>query len=191
MRYAQELKELLRPLRVYDVDRGPSAAELEAEGAALDGLFAKLETVETEALPLTAMDTGLGKWEAILPYASPDRSPESRRRTIMALLRIDDSSFTEELLNATISGCGVPAAVREADEPLTVEVTFPGTRGEPENFELLRVRIEQILPCHLQVIYLFAYLLWWELEGLFAAWEELEAVGPVWDELERMGEEEP
>ncbi|MGN1002564.1 MAG: putative phage tail protein [Oscillospiraceae bacterium] len=190
MRYAEELKELLRPLGVYELDRGPGAAELEALGGALDGVFNRLESAETEALPLTARGTGLENWEALLPYAPASQSPEDRQRAIIALLRIDDSAFTVERLNATISGCGIRAAVAEAEEPQTVRVSFPGVRGVPEGFEQLRERIEQILPCHLQVNYGFAYLLWWELEILFRSWQALETVGPDWDTLEKTGEVE-
>lgn len=189
MQYAEELKELLRPLGVYDVDRGAGAAELETVGTALDGIFTKLEAAGTEALPLTATGTGLGMWEDLMPYVPASQSVEDRRRAIIALLRIDGSAFTADMLNATISGCGIRAVVEETGESQTVQVIFPGVRGEPENFTELCSRIEQILPCHLKVDYLLVYLQWWELESLFATWGALDASGKTWGALEKMGAE--
>ena len=51
---AEEMKELLRPLRVYDLEGPFLAGELAAMGAALDGVQQELEGTETESIPMTA-----------------------------------------------------------------------------------------------------------------------------------------
>ena len=190
MDYAYELKNLLRPLGIYDLDSGAGASELECIGGELDRIFSMLETAEQNANPLTAAVSGLQPWEALLPFAPASLTANDRRQAIAALLRIDGCSFTPDGLNRTIAGCGIRAVVRETAVPMTVEVSFPENRGVPEGFEELKVRLEQILPCHLEVEYAFAFCLWRELEGLFAAWKKLEAAALSWEELQRLGGQE-
>ena len=82
------------------------------------------------------------------------------------------------------------AVAEETAVPMTVKVSFPADRGVPENFEELRCRIEQILPCHLAVEYVFIYVTWAELELLFVNWNRLEAANLSWSALERCGGED-
>ena len=73
---------------------------------------------------------------------------------------------------------------------MTVLVSFPYNRGEPDDFERLRWRIEQILPCHLAVNYVFIYANWAEVEAIFASWKAMESGVENWRALERVGGEE-
>lgn len=184
MGYGEFLRDLLRPLRLYDLDSGDGSAELESEGEQLDGVYALLELALREGIPAGAQDAGLGAYEEILPFVPSYITPEDRRRAIAALLRIDMQSFTLQALNDTIAGCGIRARVAEADAPQTVRVSFPYNRGVPEGIEELKRRIEQILPCHLGVEYVFERLLWRELEAWFDSWAQLEAKAPSWEALE-------
>ena len=190
MDYSEQLRELLRPLRLYDVDGGLGGAELSAEGAALDGAYASLMETEAEFSPATASGWGLDRWEALLPFIPAYRTIADRRRAISALLRIDGASFTPDAINETIAGCGIRAVVQETDTPMTVSVSFPYNRGEPDDLEDLRERIEQIIPCHLNVVYIFVFVCWWELEALFSCWAEAEASSDCWREMERLSIEE-
>ena len=65
-----------------------------------------------------------------------------------------------------------------------VHVTFPYNRGIPENANKLSYRIEQIVPCHLGVIYDYLFTTWRELEGFFASWSEMEAAVKSWGQAE-------
>ena len=189
MDYAEDLRGLLRPLGIYDVDSGVGGAELAAVGGVLTEIFAMLETAEHESNPLTAENTGLTAWESLLPFVPFWLTQSDRRRAIAALLRIDGCGFTKAALNAAIAGCGIRAVVEERDTPMTVQVSFPYNRGEPDDFERLRWRIEQILPCHLAVEYLFIYAMWAEVESHFANWVAIEAAVGNWREIERVGGE--
>lgn len=80
---------------------------------------------------------------------------EDLRQTAAALLRIGGDSFTLAAMNDTIRGCGLPARVEETGDPLKVKVVFPETAGIPAGFSAVQDRIEEILPCHLQVEYQF------------------------------------
>lgn len=190
MDYAAELRAVLRPLGLYNVTGGAGAAEIAAVGESLTGVWSDLTHAERESNPMTAEDTGLAAWEALLPFVPAYPTGEDRRRAIAALLRIDGASFTSAAINDTIAGCGMRALVEEADTALTVRVSFPYNRGEPDDVEELKVRIEQILPCHLAVEYVFVNVLWSELEALFADWAAAEAEGYTWRQMERLGGED-
>lgn len=123
-----------------------------------------------------------------MPFVPLYVTAEQRREAIMALLRIDWASFTLAEINSTVAGCGVAAAISESETPETVTVTILGVRGVPDNFEDIAYRIEQILPCHLGIEYIFTFLIWQELEEWIADWAELEAVAPTWAALEAYAE---
>ena len=183
MSYGTYLKDLLRPLRLYELDSGDGAAELECEGEQLDAVFAALETAQRESVVATAEDTGLSAYEEILPFVPAYVTDKDRRRAIEALLRIDSRSFTPAAVNDTIAGCGIRALVEETDTPQTVRVSFPYNRGVPEDFAPLQKRIEEILPCHLGVVYAFIFALWQELERWLKTWREAESCG-TWSAVE-------
>lgn len=184
MGYCEYLKALLQPLALYALDDGPGAGEFHALGAGMDAVCAELTRIERESLLSTAQDEGLRWYEEILPYhpASPDL--ERRRAAIMALLRIDDGSFTLPAIRDTIRGCGIECQVKESSTPQTVEISFPGVMGEPERFAAIQSRIEQILPCHLAVSYVLQYLTWQLLEGYALTWNKIETAGLTWSGLE-------
>lgn len=184
MGYDSYLKELLRPVCLYDLDDGPGSAELEALGAAMDALAAELLRLEAESIPATAEDEGLTRYEQILPYRPAAPNLTRRREAIMALLRIDDGSFTPDGLQDTIRGCGIAANVAESDTPQTVEVSFPGVRGEPANFAALKARVEEILPCHLDVVYVLVYMTWQDMEDYGLTWQMIETKQLTWAMLE-------
>lgn len=188
MGYYQQLQQLLHPLRVYEPDSGASGAELFAEGEALDRVMEMLEAGEREAVPVTAVDEGLTAYEEIMPFVPSFSDTLQRRQAIMALLRIDWCSFTLEALRSTLSGCGVAVGLNESEIPETVEVVILGVRGVPDNFDDIAWRVEQILPCHLDILYVFTYVVWQELEQWMENWNVLEAKAASWDGLEKYKE---
>lgn len=189
MGYCDYLKNLLRPLGLYDLDSGPGAAELAALGTAMDALGAELEDLERESVVSTATGAGLDRYEAILPYHPAAGNTALRRAAVMALLRIDDAAFTLPAIRDTVRGCGIECQVEESATPQTVEISFPGLMGEPADFAGLKSRIEQILPCHLDVVYLLKYLTWQELEGYGLTWQGIETRALTWTGLECYQEE--
>lgn len=184
MGYSEYLKMLLRPMGVYDLESGYNVYELNTLGAALDKVCVALDVVLKEAAVPNAETFGLTKYEEILPKIPFYGDIERRRDAIQALLRIDDTSFTLKALNDAVLGCGLKAAVSETDKWYTVSVTFPEVRGVPPKFDKIKERIESIIPCHLNVIYIFTYIIWNELEEWFLTWNELEGAELTWDELQ-------
>ena len=183
MSCAQYLRDLLRPLGVYDLEAPFNGGELDVQGGALDGVLERLEEVEREVCLDTAESWGLENAASLFTRRPVAGQPRQLAAALAALLRIGGDSFTLAAINDTISGCGVPAVVKERGKGL-VSVSFPGVAGEPDNFEELKKIIEDILPTHLGVEYDFWYLTWSELEAHFQSWKEIEDLDLSWKGLE-------
>ncbi len=156
MSHGQNLRDLLEPLGVYRWEGTFQWGELQSQGAALDGVEAELESIQREMNLATAQAEGLDGVLALLGLEREEGAlAEDLRQTAAALLRIGGDSFTLAAMNDTIRGCGLPARVEETGDPLKVKVVFPESAGIPAGFSAVQDRIEEILPCHLQVEYQF------------------------------------
>lgn len=186
MSYAEHLKELLRPLGAYRLEGTVNGAELESIGAVLDGCAEELEELGREMILTTAASTGLEAIESLLTRKPLAATLEWRRAALGALLRIGGDSFTLAAVNDNLAGCGINAVAGETGTPGRVEVRFPDVPGIPDGFETLREIIEDILPCHLEIGYVYWYVTWAMLEARFATWRALEREGLSWGELEKL-----
>lgn len=182
MSFAEDLKNLLRPLGVYDLEGTINAASLEAKGAALDGMGGILEDLERESDLTRAESWGLECWRTLFGLLPATRDPGQLRESIWALLRIGAGNATLGAIRDTLSGCGLTVTVEERGTG-TVAVSFPGVAGIPENFSALKANIEEILPVHVGVEYLFDYVTWAKLEGYGWTFGDLSAM--TWEELEK------
>ena len=161
LKYEDCLTALLQPLGVYDLRSGTiNRGELAAYGKKLDGTAAELDHTAREMNLATAEDFGLERVEALLPYRPVCETVKQRREALAALLRINGDSFTTAAINDTLRGCGLNARAEEADRPGYVKVYFPDVAGIPEGFDQLRIIIEEILPSHLDITYVFWYNTW-------------------------------
>ena len=161
LKFEDYLAALLQPLGVYDLRTGTiNRGELAAYGVQLDGMEGELNHTAQEMNLTTAEDFGLERIEALLPYRPLCVTVEQRREALAALLRISGDSFTPEAINDTLRGCGLNARAEETGQPNCVKVYFPDVAGIPERFGQLRAIIEEILPSHLDVAYVFWYNTW-------------------------------
>ena len=178
--HAEKLRELLSPLGPYRSQGAYSAGELSCEGHALDGVLAALEELEREVMLDTAQGMGLEAIESLLAHRPMADTPQARRAALAALLRIGGDSFTLEAINDTMQGCGLNVLVREGDRPGYVKVYFPNMAGIPDGFDRLRVIIEEILPSHVDIEYVFWYNTWAEVAGRHPTWGEAADAGISW-----------
>lgn len=161
VRFEDCLVNLLRPLGVYDLRTGTiNRGELAAYGAQLDRQGEGLDHTAREMNLATAKDFGLERIEALLPYRPVCVTVRQRREALAALLRISGDSFTPEAINDTLRGCGLNARAEEGNQPGYVKVYFPDVAGIPEGFGQLRAIIEEILPSHVDITYVFWYNTW-------------------------------
>ena len=186
MNNAENIKQLLRPLGVYKLEDSYLGAELECVGAALDRMEEELERVQREMCLMTAREQGVERMARLFARRPVTGEPEQMAQSLAALMRIGGDSFTGAALNNTLAGCGLKARVSEAAEVNTVEVRFPEVPGIPEEFDRIRALVEDILPAHLLVRYLFWYQSWQEMEQRQMTWQDLQELR--WDDLEKMVE---
>ena len=191
MKHADCLRDLLRPLGVYDLSAPFNGGELDVQGAALDGVLARLEEVQRESSLTTAENWGLENLAGLFARRPVASDPRKLALALAALLRIGGDSFTLEAINDTISGCGVRARVDETGTPGEVEVSFPNIPGIPDGFEEISRIIEDILPAHLLIRYVYWYVTWAYLEGVISCWKEIEDRKLNWKQLETVMAEEP
>ena len=185
MGYSDYLRNLLRPLGIYDLSPGSlSGSELDALGHGLDQLSERLDYAEQESALATAEGEGLDRWESLFARTPVHYSTELRRAAIAALLRIDETCFTLNAINDTLSGCGIKALVQEKDTFGYVRVVFPEVSGIPEGFEQIRDIILDIIPAHLDVEFYFRYLTWAECEAYGYTWAIIHERAYTWYEFE-------
>ncbi len=180
------LKELLRPLGVYKLEESFLGAELDSLGNVLDGLQEQLEQVQREMCLTTARDEGVERMAALFARRPVTQNPRQMAASLAALARIGGDSFTLRAINNTIAGCGLNAEVAEGDEPGVVMVRFPDVAGVPAGFEQMRVIIEDILPAHLLVQYLFWYQTWGGLHDRGLTWQDIQDQNLTWEAFETL-----
>lgn len=181
LRFEDYLAALVRPLGVYDLRQGTiNRGELAAYGVWLDWGGGELDDTAREMSLTSAEGFGLERIEALLPYRPVCETAEQRRAALAALLRIGGDSFTPEAINDTMQGCGLNVLVREGDKPGYVKVYFPNVAGIPDGFDRLRAIIEEILPSHVDVEYLFWYNTWGGVAGRHPTWGEAAGTGMSW-----------
>ena len=174
MGFTEELVELLRPLGVYTFREGSfSLGELQALGAPLDAAKAWAEEMQRESIVMTAEDEGLTRMESLFRFCAGLKEAQARRAAIAAFLQFGRDSFTKQALNQCLNACGVPCRVEETGEPEHVKVWFPGQMGIPDGFAQMRVIMEDILPCQLDIFYYFRYCTWQETEDYGLTWGRL------------------
>lgn len=187
MSYPEYLKQLLEPLGVYDLGEGTfSGGELDSIGGQLDQVLSLLEECQREMSLATAESYGLERVARLLADRPVAEDPEQLRAALAALLRINGDSFTLAAINDNLSGCGINAQVQDSETAQTVEVRFPDVPGIPDGVEGMQRIIEEIIPCHLAIQYVYWYITWAMMEQRFAAWETVEAMELSWEELEKL-----
>ena len=181
MTHEDYLAALLRPLGVYDLREGAvNRGELGAYGKRLDGAEQELADTAREMNLATAQGFGLERVEGLLPYRPVCSTPAQRRAALAALLRIGGDSFTPAAINDTLRGCGLNARAEEGELPGYVKVYFPDVAGIPEGFQELRAIIEEILPSHVDVTYVFWYNTWAMTAARHPTWGHAQAAGLSW-----------
>lgn len=187
MGYCDYLKELLRPLGIYDLSEGAvNVGELEAAGTLMDEAAAQLDLTQREMLLTTAEGDGLEQIEGLLVHLPRPLDLAHRRAALAALLRIGGDSFTLAAINDNLAGCGLNAVVSETAEQGVVEVRFPEVPGIPDGFEQMDRIISDIIPCHLLIRYVYWYITWEMVERKFRTWGALDQAGLTWEALEKL-----
>ena len=187
MSYYDYLRDLLRPMRLYELDEGYGSIELEMEGIAFDALFEAVEISERESVLQKAESFGLRGFEELFPSFERAEDLNGRRETIRGLMRIDGHSHTLPALRGIVECFGIDMDIVESPGLDLVTISFPGVDGSPECFAQIRWLVEEILPCHLEVRYALTRTDWNALESRNFTWAIIESAALYWEQLEVLG----
>lgn len=183
MTYADYLRAMLSPLKVYNLDTTSfSGAEVEAMGNGMEDCWQSAQTGQKEMILMTAGDYGLTMWESVFPYRAAVETDAQRLAAIQGFMAISGDSFTYEAICNCLAACGVTCSLVETDTPGVVEISFDGLVGEPDNYDTVQAICEMILPCHLQINYIIVYLTWGG--AIDITWGD--AADYTWHELKRL-----
>lgn len=181
MMYEEQLRQMLAPLGVYDLDAPINSALLKAEGAMLDTVQAMLDELSTESDLTLAGDWGLEEWKSLFGIPPAAGDTDQRRQAVQSLLRIGFGPCSLKSIQSTLSGCGLPTQVQVVDTG-KVRVSFPGLAGRPDDLEQLMENVEQILPAHIGIEYVFNILTWSKLQSKKWTFADVESMS--WKQLE-------
>ena len=102
MSYRRYLRELLAPLRLYDLEAPFNGGELNVQGGALDGVDTWLAELRRESTLAEAESWGLERIIALLARRPVADTPTGMRKALAALMRIGGDSFTPAAIQDTL-----------------------------------------------------------------------------------------
>lgn len=117
----------------------------------------RLDYKTAQALPKTATEE-IGRWEKIY-NVTPDLSQSfDQRREKLAAKMQGSSATTKSLIESIASSYShADVEIEELSAQYKVIITFTGTIGVPESLEDIKKSIQELLPAHLVVEYVFVY----------------------------------
>ena len=175
MGYADYLKRMLKPLGVYRLDSGYSAAELDAVGDAFDKVSAVLDG-HLDGTTYTKMGGDyLSLFENLFPIVDFSESEEKRRENVLTLLSSFGAHSDKASLEAMLAACGLNAEISETDEKFILNLHFADIRGELT--ERQRKVCEAIMPCHTALNFICDGLTWDAAEARFPTWDDFDNCG--------------
>ena len=164
---------------------------LEATGSELDSLRGAIESLLGNAFVRTATDWGLDRWEAELGLApAPSLTELERQDRIIGHLRGFGTATREAVARVASAYAYGSVSVEDQDnDPVlvyTVRITFTDDTGIPSNLEDVQRAVRAIVPAHLEVVYVFTYNTWDDVDAARLTWDEIDALGLTWDEWDEL-----
>ena len=148
----------------------------EIEGKAFDiGELIKQMSIDTATWGLTIYE------QELEIKTDVDKSCEERRSTIKSKLR--GTGKVDKTLIKLVSD-----AHTNGDVDVTfdgrIQIEFISVYGVPSNMEDLKKSLEEIKPAHLDILYIFNYLIWDEFDGYNKTWDQWDILNLSWNEFE-------
>lgn len=155
-----------------------------AQGAELDVGWAAVADILAQHLVQTAT-WGVDLWEEELGLTpDPSQAIADRRSRVLGRLR-GHGTVTIKLLKQVAEAYDRGRVSVVADYPAsTMIIRFVDTGGVPPNLADLEAELRKLVPADYDVVFLFKYLTWSELDARNLTWDQLDAMGLTWDELE-------
>ena len=167
MSVLQQMKDMLSPLGIYNLDDGSLVTcELRVYASQLEKLHQKLATMLKEFFISTAQDYGIEKIEELFMRIRPDLSIEERKERISRYMTLCNMDFCEENIRSQLRLAGIYADFTQ--NPQEEKLSFPDLIALTDITEIARQLsiIEDIVPAHLDIDVGIKSLSWDELDNL-------------------------
>jgi hypothetical protein len=163
-------------------------AILDAQGAEVDEYRVAVEQIRDAAFVRSTEDWGIQRWEDLLELPpEPTLTLSERQDRVVSHIRGFGTTLKETIAliaEAYVFGAVSVADVNDGTPDYTVEVTFVDERGVPSNLSDLEQAVEEAIPAHLALEFIFTYNTWDEIDAATMTWDDLDALALTWDEFE-------
>lgn len=183
---------------VYYKDLREATAIIQTEANEITRMRAQLNKVFDNFF-IVSSEPMLDRWESLLNLTPGSRDLNARRQRIMAKLQGAGTSTLGAIKK--VVEAFYQCKVSEKNRENTIDIMLTSCRGMPRNFPDIVAAVNEIIPAHLSVRYVFSYVPWEELEASFmefydvanVQWETVQSSYPQppttrlsWTELETM-----
>lgn len=181
-------KEMMSYLPDYYANSRVMTSIIDSQGSEMDKLHQALsETLDQNFIATSTW--GLDIWEREYEVASsPGQDLEQRRSVVLSKIR-GIGTVTSELIRNVASAYAkgtVEIVENELPSPYTVSIKFIDTRGIPDSMPALKSVAREVIPAHLDILYLYTYLNWSELDAAEFTWNQLDEAGLTWTAFEKL-----
>lgn len=117
----------------------------------------KLDKLINEIFLYTASET-LSRYELIFGIKPDTNKPDEFRRNRIITKMMGQGTVTKEFVkNISEQYSNGQVDIEEDSKNYLVKIIFTGTIGIPPNFEDLKATLKEIIPAHLEIIYVIIY----------------------------------
>ena len=184
MGFADYIKNMLRPMGVYRLDRGYGASEIEAIGDSLDKINALLTMHLVGCNLKESSGDYLSKIESLFPIVNFADGESERRENVLTLMMVNENFSDKASLEKILSACGLKAEICETDEKFVLELHFEDIRGELSDTEAQVCK--SIMPAHTVLKFICDGLTWDSAEARFPTWDDFDNCGLTAHELVKL-----
>lgn len=170
----------------FIADQEPIKSVLTSIGRTTGTVMTEVKDILDQNFVDTATANGLKYWEKYLGIPVNGEKPLSQRRSVIKAKLRGAGTTTKAIVQKTAESFENGAVeVIVVPEEYKVQIKFSSIYGVPPNLEDFDRAIQEIIPAHLLLEYLYTYLSWQQLDNAQITWEELDETQFTWDELER------
>ena len=131
---------------------------------------------------------GLAHWERIFGVTTdPTKTYAQRREVLLSKLRGVGKVDAELIENVASAYANGEVAVTNKAAEYTIVITFVSTLGVPEQIDLLKDTLRDIVPAHMAIDYVFRFYTYAELKATGMTYAEVAATGKTYAEIYNRG----
>lgn len=122
-------------------------------------------------------------WSTIELSYSP--TLEANRKAVKLRVQGEGTINKAKIVQLFAQNEGGQVVVKELFDDYKIEIEFIAVAGIPTNIDFLQNLIREIVPAHLEIDYVFRFLIWDEFDSYQWTWDELDSKELTWDEFDK------